>query len=89
MDKAVEIINDKLNLNICDINDYYPIDLFQEILELKKELLNWALEESFGNKTQAAKLLNMNRTTFITVLADLEKDRTGKNKRISFYKRKV
>jgi DNA-binding protein Fis len=87
LEKALEIIRDRMDLNICDINDEFPIDLYKEILDLKKELMALALEEGFGNKTLAAKLLNMNRTTFITALSDLSKDRTGKNKRVSFYKK--
>lgn len=87
MDKAIEIVKSRLELNTCDIQYDLPIDLYKEIVELKKELLAWALEESYGNKTLAAKLLNMNRSTFMTLLADFEKNKPVKNKRISFFKK--
>ena len=87
MEKAIEIVRNRLELNKCDIEDDYPIDLYKEIIELKKELMAWALNASCGNKTLAAKLLNMNRSTFMTLLADFEKNRPVKNKRISFFKK--
>lgn len=67
-DKALEIILGRFNDCSYDINDRSPIDLLDEVRNLKIDLIFWALEETNNNASRAAKLLNINRTTMISMM---------------------
>ena len=67
-DQALELINKRLNNCVMDIEDDIPIKLAEELRELKLDLILFALNENMNIATQAAKMLNMNRTTMVSML---------------------
>ena len=67
-DKALNIIFGRLNDCAFDIQDNIPIDLLDEIRNLKLDLIVWAIDESHKNVTHAAKKLNLNRTTMTSMV---------------------
>lgn len=66
--KALEIILGRLNDCLWDINDELPIDIYDEIRNLKLDLIMWAMDETNKNVTRAAKILNMNRVTMTSMV---------------------
>jgi transcriptional regulator with PAS, ATPase and Fis domain len=76
-DLPAEIQDSKTNFLLSDV--FIPdegIDLYGRIALLEKELILQSLEKTGGNKNQAAKLLNLKRTTLIEKLRrfDLSND---------------
>lgn len=67
-DKAIELFMGRFNDCSMDLKDNMPIDLVGEIKNLKLDLILWALNETNKNATQAAKILNMNRTTMVSMI---------------------
>lgn len=67
-DKALNLIYGRLNDCLWDIHDNLPIDLLDEIRNLKLDLILMAMEDSNKNATLAAKMLNLNRTTMISMV---------------------
>jgi DNA-binding NtrC family response regulator len=49
------------------------LDLDEFIMNVERELIQRSLERTGGNKGQAAKLLNLKRTTLVEKLKRLEK----------------
>jgi hypothetical protein len=66
--KALEIINNRMNECLCNIGCDIPINLADELKNLKLDLILFALEENLNIATHAAKMLNMNRTTMVSML---------------------
>jgi transcriptional regulator with GAF, ATPase, and Fis domain len=67
-DRALEIINKRMNDCLCDLGCDIPIDLTDEIKNLKLDLIIFALKENLYVNTHAAKMLNMNRTTMVSMM---------------------
>jgi hypothetical protein len=57
-----------MNKSLCDLGCEIPINLMDEVKQLKLDLILFALEENFNIATHAAKALNMNRTTMVSML---------------------
>src|SRR5690606_41887066 len=51
-----------------------PIDLEALLAEIELECIRWAMDKARGNKTQAARLLGMNRPKFYRRLEQLNLD---------------
>lgn len=58
----------RLNDCLWDIHDNIPIDIVDEIRNLKVDLIDWAMLESHQNATHASRLLNLNRTTMVSMM---------------------
>jgi DNA-binding NtrC family response regulator len=50
------------------------IDLEQFVANLERELIERSLERTGGNKGQAARLLNLKRTTLVEKLKRIQRD---------------
>jgi len=66
--KALDIVYGRLNDNLHDLSDDIAIDLLDEVRNLKLDLILWAMDEAHKNITQAAKMLNLNRTTMTSMV---------------------
>jgi len=66
--KALDIVYGRLNDNLHDLSDDIAIDLLDEVRNLKLDLILWAMDEAHKNITQAAKILNLNRTTMTSMV---------------------
>ncbi len=66
--KALELFLGRLNDCLWDITEELPIDIYDQIKNLKLDLIMWAMSETNKNATHAARLLNMNRVTMISMV---------------------
>lgn len=69
-DKALDLFYGRMNDCLHDIQEGIPINLFDELKNLKLELICWAMNESHKNITHAAKRLCLNRTTMTSMITN-------------------
>jgi transcriptional regulator with GAF, ATPase, and Fis domain len=67
-DQALEIINKRLENCITHLRSDLPINMVEQLKELKLDLILFALNENMKIGAKAARMLNMNRTTMVSML---------------------